>query len=182
MDYARAMGALSNFVGMVASSVALVDALADRARERTDGPVVAAGLSLGGFVANCHRACHDTLDRYAPMLAGAAFDDLFLASAYRKLVAESARERPAVLRDRLNFEAEYRAVDADDVDPLLARYDRIVEFGRQKRCYEGRAVAVAEKGHTTAALATDILRAHVQSAVETAASDGRADREREDGD
>ncbi|PCR88972.1 hypothetical protein [Natrinema ejinorense] len=163
--YARAMGDLGNFVGMLAASAALVEALAADAGQRTDGPVVASGISLGGWAINLHRVCFESVDRYVPIFAGAALGDLFVSSSYRKLAAESARGRPDRLREILDFEDSFRTVDAADCDPLLARYDRIVEFDRQRPSYEGLPLSTLEKGHVTGSLATAALREHVVSAL-----------------
>lgn len=163
--YARAMGDLENFVGMLAASAALVEALAADAGRRTDGPVVASGISLGGWAINLHRVCFESVDRYVPIFAGAALGDLFVSSIYRKLAAESARGRPEQLREILNFENAFRTVDAADCDPLLARHDRIVEFDRQRPSYEGLPLSILENGHVTGSLATAALREHVVSAL-----------------
>jgi hypothetical protein len=48
--------------------------------ERSDALVVLVGTSLGGFAANLHRTCFGTADRYVPLLAGAAFGQLFVSS------------------------------------------------------------------------------------------------------
>lgn len=161
MEYARAMGDLQNFVGMLAASTRLIDALVARASDRTDAPVVASGISLGGWACNLHRACFDTADHYVPLFAGAALDDLFVSSAYRHLTAASARNRPETLRETLNFEAEFSAVDTENCTPLLARYDRIIEFERQRSCYAGLPLSVLNRGHVTGSLATEALRTHV---------------------
>ncbi len=161
MDYARAMGELENFVGMLATSAGLVEALATRASERTGSPVFASGISLGGWAVNLHRTCFDSVDRYLPIFAGAALGEMFVSSAYRKLTAESARRRPERLRDVLDFEAEFTAVEADDCLPLLARYDRIIEHDRQRPSYEGLSPTVLNKGHVTGSVATGALREHI---------------------
>ncbi|WP_254769128.1 hypothetical protein [Salinilacihabitans rarus] len=163
--YARAMGDLENFVGMVAASAALVEAVAADARERTDAPVVASGISLGGWAVNLHRVCFDSVDRYVPIFAGAALGDLFVSSIYRKMAAERVRERPERLREVLDFAEPFRAVDAADCEPLLARYDRIIEFDRQRPSYAGLALSVLEKGHVTGSLASGALREHVVDAL-----------------
>ncbi|MCU4802724.1 hypothetical protein OB920_20390 [Halobacteria archaeon HArc-gm2] len=169
-EYARALGDLGNFVGMCASSAALFEAIRADLADRSEAPVVLAGVSLGGFAANLHRACFGTADRYVPLLAGAAFGELFVSSVYRHLVADSALCRPDRLRDVLDFTDEFRAVEADDCAPLLGRYDRIVEYDVQRSCYEGFPVAVIEKGHVTGALAADLLRRHLLDAVRDAES------------
>ncbi|MFC7193828.1 hypothetical protein ACFQL4_02840 [Halosimplex aquaticum] len=89
-DYVDAMSDLANFVGMVASSTALMEAIRAGATDRTDGPVILSGTSLGGFAATLHRAVYGTADRYVPLLAGAAFGELFVSSVYRHVAAESA--------------------------------------------------------------------------------------------
>jgi hypothetical protein len=164
-DYVEAMGELENFVGMLAASTALVEALTERLREAGCPAVLASGISLGGWVVNLHRAYYGSLDRYVPIFAGARLDDLFVSSVYRKLVANSARDRPERLADALDFGQDFVAVEADDCDPLLARYDRIIEFETQRPCYDGFGVDILEKGHITGSLATDALRAHIRRSV-----------------
>ena len=171
MDYARAMGDLENFVGMLAASVGLVDALGRRASERTGSPILASGISLGGWVVNLHRACFDTVDRYVPIFAGAALGEMFVSSVYRKMTAEPAQRRPDHLREILDFEAEFTTAGADDCFPLLARYDRIVEYDRQRPSYEGMSLSVLDKGHVTGSLATDGLREHILSVLSACDTD-----------
>jgi hypothetical protein len=163
------MGDLENFVGMLGASVGLLDALSRRARELTDGgPVVVSGISLGGWVVNLHRACFDSADRYVPMLAGTALGATFTSSVYRKLTAASARRRPERLREVLDFEDAFAVVEADDCEPLLARYDRIVEYDRQRPGYGGMSATVLDKGHVSGSLATGTLRNHVLGALSEA--------------
>ncbi|WP_436926068.1 hypothetical protein [Halosimplex amylolyticum] len=161
MDYARAMGELENFVGMLAASAALIDALATQASDRTSSPVLASGISLGGWAVNLHRACFDTVHRYVPIFAGAALGEMFVSSVYRKMTAGPAQRRPDHLREVLDFEEEFRDVEAANCVPLLARYDRIIEYDRQRPAYAGMSLSVLEKGHVTGSLATDRLREHV---------------------
>jgi hypothetical protein len=171
VDYARAMGDLENFVGMLAASVGLIDALVSRASDRTGSPVLASGISLGGWAVNLHRACFDTVDRYVPILAGAALGEMFVSSVYRKMTAGPARRRPDLLREVLDFEPEFTAVGADDCAPLLARYDRIIEYDRQRPAYEGMSPSVLNRGHVTGSLATDRLREHVLGVLSAADTD-----------
>lgn len=161
VEYARAMGDLENFVGMLAASAGLVEALAIRVGDRSAQPVLAAGISLGGFVTNVHRACFDHVDAYIPIFAGAALADLFVSSAYRALVADSARRQSARLRETLDFVDSFTAVDDTDCYPLLARHDQFVAFDRQRPSYDGLPLSVLDKGHVTGSLATSALRDHV---------------------
>lgn len=165
MDYARAMGDLENFVGMLAASVALIDALATQASDRTNSPVLASGISLGGWAVNLHRACFDTVDRYAPIFAGASLGEMFVSSIYRKMTAELARRRPDHLREVLDFEEEFRAVEAANCAPLLARHDRIIEYACQRSAYAKMSLSVLDTGHITGSLATARLREHVLDAL-----------------
>jgi hypothetical protein len=176
MDYARAMGDLDNFVGMLAASVGLVDALAAQASDRTSSPVLASGVSLGGWAVNLHRACFDTVDQYIPIFAGAALGEMFVSSVYRKMIAGLAQRRSEHLREVLDFEEEFRAVETANCAPLLARYDRIIEYDRQHSAYAGMSLSVLDKGHVTGSLATDRLREHVLRVL-SACDTGRAGRE-----
>ncbi|MFB6130061.1 MAG: hypothetical protein ABEJ28_04465 [Salinigranum sp.] len=164
-EYARAMGELTNFAGMLATSTAIVDALTTALRERGCPTVLVSGISLGGWVTNLHRAFVGGADRYVPIFAGAALGEVFATSTYRRMTGESARARPRRLRETLNFERVFVESGAD-CSPLLARYDRIVEFETQRPCYRGTPLAVIEKGHVTGSLATAALRDHLRTAVE----------------
>lgn len=164
--YVRSMGDLSNFTAMLASSAALTEALVERLHDRA-APVVVAGISLGGYVTALHRAVHGTADRYAPLCAGARPGEMFVSSAYRRMVADRALARPDHLRDRLDFDEAFGTADAP-CDPLLARHDRIVEFDVQRPAFEGHDLAVLEKSHVTGALATNQLREHVLASVRRA--------------
>jgi hypothetical protein len=44
---------------------------------------------------------------------------------------------------------------------LLARYDRIIEYDRQRPAYERMPLSVLDKGHVTGSIATDRLREHI---------------------
>jgi hypothetical protein len=89
--YMEEITRLERFVAMLAVSVQMVEALQAWSRAQGSPRVMVAGISLGGWVTNLHRAYRNTADVYAPMLAGAALDELFLSSAYRRLTGEAAR-------------------------------------------------------------------------------------------
>jgi hypothetical protein len=71
------------------------------------------------------------------------------------------QRRPSRVRDLLNFEAAFRAVESGDCTPLLGRYDRIIEYDRQHSSYTGMPLSVLNRGHVTGALASATLRQHV---------------------
>ncbi|ELY61659.1 hypothetical protein [Natronococcus jeotgali] len=164
-EYIRAMGDLEHFVGMLATSAALIEALADRLRETGCPAILAAGISLGGWAVNLHRAYCEGVNRYVPMFAGARLGEMFVSSIYRKLAAEPALTDPEALCNVLDFEDRFTDADSDDCDPLLARYDRIIEFEKQRSAYDGIDIAVLEKGHLTGSLATAALRTHIQRSI-----------------
>jgi hypothetical protein len=159
--YLRAMADLERFVAMLATSVAVMDHLVHRLHAVGCDRVVLAGLSLGGWAVNLHRAHRDTADAYVPIFAGAALAEVFLASAYRRLTGRRALHDPSALRATLNFEERFAAVTTRNVFPLLARYDQYVAFDRQRGAYGNHPVAVMDKGHVTGGLDAAVLRAHV---------------------
>jgi len=55
----------------------------------------------------------------------------------------------------------FRVVESAGCAPLLGRYDRIIEYDRQRPAYAELSPSVLEKGHVTGSLATDRLREHV---------------------
>lgn len=166
-DYARAMGDLGNFTAMLAVLVASAEGLIGHLRAGGGGAVLLAGISLGGWATNLHAAHFGGADRYAPLLAGTALAELFLDSSYRRMTAAGALERPDVLRDVLNFEADFAAqAPTERVHPLLARHDQFICLDRQTASYGGVPVTVIERGHVTAAASPGLLRTHLEHALE----------------
>lgn len=161
-DYARSMGDLANFTGMLASLVVLVEELVTMLRKAGSGPVVVSGISLGGWAVNLHAGCFGTADRYLPLLAGAALDDLFLRSRYRCLTAAPALEQPGLMEEVLNFEDSFRDAPADRVFPLLGRHDQFIRHDPQVRSYGKVRVETIERGHVTAAASPALLRHHIR--------------------
>lgn len=148
---------LENFASMLMASVRLIEALQAWSRAQGSTSILVSGVSLGGWVTNLHRAYYNSADVYLPMLAGAALDEVFLSSAYRRLTGDLALRDPEAVRRTLNFEDAYRAVESANVFPLLARHDAIIVCERQQQAYTH--VTTIDKGHTTAVLAAGALRA-----------------------
>ena len=90
---------------------------------------------------------------------------MFVASVYRHMTADAALRHPSRIRDVLDFEDAFRAIEADDCTPLLGRYDRIIEYERQRPSYTGMSLSVLNRGHVTGALAAATLREHVLEAI-----------------
>lgn len=170
-EYARAMGALGNFTAMIAAMVVLADALVGSLREQGSGPIVITGISLGGWATNLHAARYGTADAYIPLLAGAALDDLFLRSSYRRMAAASALGRPDRIETVLNFEAAFRGAPGERVFPLLARHDQFIRYEPQRRSYGDIPVTTIDRGHVTAAGSPGLLREHVRRFMPGAESD-----------
>ena len=179
-DYIQAMGDLANYVGMLAVSTALVDALAARIKEETSAPVYVVGISLGGWVANLHRAFYNRhVDLYIPMIAGARLDQVFTASAYRRMTDPGAHEKKNHLQNVLDFEKEFKSIQDNNCRPLLARYDTMIELKTQKSAYEGMDLVVMNRGHFTGIMAVQDHRAHIARSVEIHASAHWTDREKQ---
>lgn len=153
----------SNLMAMLAVPVELVEQVVD---QLGDSRVIVAGLSLGGFVANLHRAFHDTADEYVPLLAGTLYSDVVLDGAFKYVTAERAKSNPRTVRELVDFEERFREASTE-VRPLLARYDANVRLEPQRRAYGDASVETIEKGHLTGTMATDALREHVLSGLRT---------------
>lgn len=89
---------------------------------------------------------------------------MFVSSVYHYMTADAAWSQPSQLRQVLDFEDAFQAVDADDCAPLLGRYDRIIDYDRQRPSYTGMSLAVLNRGHVTGALAAATLREHILEA------------------
>lgn len=164
-EYVNAMGSVSNFVGMLATSAAIFEGIHAHLREWGCEPLIASGTSLGGWVVNLHRAFYGGFDHYVPLLAGVNLPSTFTSSVYRKLVASHSPSERDVLVDKLDFQDAFVAVDEEDCSPLLARYDRIIEFDAERSSYAGMNVGVIDKGHVTGGLAIDRLRSHIDRSI-----------------
>ncbi|WP_411968938.1 hypothetical protein [Haloferax sp. YSSS75] len=158
-EYARKMGELSNFAAMLATSVATIDGIVDQLED--SGPVAVAGVSLGGWVTNLHRAYEGTADVYVPMLAGADLGKLFTQSAYRRLLGRAGRENPTAVEQTLDFGEDLRENGTGTVYPLLARHDQYIEYELQRLAYDESDLLVVDRGHITATLNSTPLREHL---------------------
>lgn len=165
-DYIKALGRMDNYVGMLATTTALIDALALALSENKNPKILAIGISLGGWVVNLHRAYFNRhIDHYIPMIAAARLDQVFTTSIYRKIVAENALENSELLKDLLDFEEDFISATGDNCTPLLARYDRLVEYEVQKSAYERMPLTVIDKGHFLGMTAIGSFRKQIQEAM-----------------
>jgi hypothetical protein len=165
-EYARVVRDLERFVATLATSVVVVDEVVTQLA--ASAPVFVAGISLGGWVTTLHRTYRNTATGYVPLLAGARLGDLFVDSGYRRLVGGTGAANPDRLRATLNFDDDFQQVTTRNLHPLLARYDQYIVFETEAPTYADYDVTVLEKGHVTATLDTDALRAHVVETVRAA--------------
>ncbi len=165
--YQQKIADLSNFMALLCTSVELIEGVVQKLKEEGyAAPILVSGISLGGWVTNLHRSHHNTADIYAPLLAGAALDDLFTRSIYRKMAGKAGRESPATLRSTLNFEGDFEKIKDNNVFPLMGRYDQFIRYERQKTCYGNHKIQVIDKGHVTSLLNAGLLRNHLLSLSE----------------
>lgn len=158
-EYQENMTELKKFMNMIATSVKVNEALIRALPEAQ--PLLTCGISLGGWVTNLHRSIYNTSDIYIPLLAGSFLGELFLRSSYKKLTGSNALLHPEQIRKLLNFDNAFSKVTSLNVYPLLAKYDRFIEYDIQQKSYEGIALRTIEAGHVTAAVNAGELRAHV---------------------
>jgi hypothetical protein len=159
-EYTRVAGDLARWMALLAASTAVIDSLVTRHGTESARPTLVTGFSLGGWVANLHRAFHGTAGLYVPMLAGAHLGRQMFDSSYRAMVSRAARADADRLRPLLDFDARFRVATAP-VAPLLARHDRFARPQDQLEDYAHGPVEFLETGHVGAALAGPMLRNHV---------------------
>ncbi len=164
LKYAKRMGYLTSFTAMLSVSAKLIDFLVDYLKSTGKGPVIVSGVSLGGVVANLHRSYFNTADIYIPLCAGASLSDVFMTSGYKR-VAKIVLDQKEIVNEKLDFEKDFRSVNSDNVFPLLAKYDQLFHFERQKESYDGHPVTVLDKGHWTAAFSSKLLRKHIFNTI-----------------
>lgn len=164
-SFTRGTESLGNVLTMQAVSVSLLEALRERIHNQVGTPVLVSGISLGGFVTNLHHIHCGTADRYLPLLAGLAEEDVFLNSSYRRGVSKLALNQEEFVTDRLNFESEFAETDPSGVHPMLAQYDTVVRYPIQVSSYNGRPIETIEGGHLTGSVATSRIRDHIDRFV-----------------
>ena len=160
-EYQEKMLHLGNFMAMISVSVKLNESIISSLRLKSIDPIITCGISLGGWVTNLHRCYYNSSTAYVPLLAGAYLGELFLESKYRKLASEQALQCPDKLRQLLNFNDDFSRVTSRNVYPLMAIYDRYIEYNIQKNSFEGHPVETIEAGHVTGSLNTLALRDHI---------------------
>ncbi|UMZ74333.1 hypothetical protein [Natranaerofaba carboxydovora] len=164
-DFQHGIRSLENIITMLSVSVCLIETLACYFEEKNVKKTLVAGTSLGGFITNLHHIHYNSAKLYTPLLAGVAMDDVFLRSVYSEAVSEEAKQKPELIESVLNFERGFARRDNSNVFPLLARYDELIRYERQKDSYGGLKVTTIEKGHTTGALSYKQLREHIFSCI-----------------
>ncbi len=160
-EFSEGLATLSNFVMMMAVSVALIEQVVEHIKKESDQKVLVAGSSLGGFITNLHHIYFHSADVYTPLIAGTAIDDAFLNSVYSKSVSEKAKSQPEKFGKIMNFKHDFATVSHQNVFPLLARHDAIIRYDVQKKSYGACPVETFEKGHATGALSYKVLRNHM---------------------
>ena len=161
-EYLSGAARLDRWSFLLAASVQLTEHLVQQLRASDSAWIVCAGISLGGWITNLHHSYFDTCDAYSPIFAGAALDDLFIDTVYRKLLASSAQGAHERFRAALNFEADFTARGNANVFPVMARFDQFIRFDRQSGIYRPKQMTVLERGHTTGAVAYARIGAHLQ--------------------
>ncbi len=165
-EYIKALGHLKNYVGMLATTAAIVNALAEKLKKEGCPSVFVAGFSLGGWVANLHRAFHGkNVDCYIPICAGTRPSAVFVSSEYRKLTSEAARAKPDLLQEKLDFDEQFMANKTKNCYPLMFRFDLLTELESQMPAYRGMKVKILEKGHFTGQQAIGEFREHIQNVI-----------------
>jgi hypothetical protein len=134
---------------------------------RMKAPIVLSGISLGGWVVNLYRSFNNTARMYIPLLVGAAWGEVFVTSDYRRMTGRIALENPDIVRQTLNFVADFERVTDENEFPLLARYDRYIQYDVQKTCYGNKTIAIIENRHITSALNGGAIRKHILKVIKT---------------
>lgn len=159
--FVRSIARLENYTAMLATSAVLIEALVQQCKRLGAGPVLVAGISLGGFVTNIHHTYFNSADVYAPLLAGPLIEDVFLGSVYRKLVAAEALADAQAVVKGLSFAADFKQGKHTNLHPLLGRYDQYIRYEAQTAVYGNVPITTLEKGHVTGALAYTDLQQHL---------------------
>jgi hypothetical protein len=156
---------LAAHLAMQAVSVAATEQLL-RASRVAQAPLrIVAGYGQGGFVTNRHHMIHDSADLYIPLMAGTAEAELFLAGLPS---SPRAKRQPEQLRDRLNFDEDWRERDHRNVFPVLGSADSVNLFTPQARSYDKTPIEVWPVSHTVGEETAERIRAKILRHVDEA--------------
>lgn len=165
-EFMESIAHLSNYTGMLAGSVLLIEGLIEQIRQISNQKIVVTGTSLGGFVTNLHFAYYNTADLYKPMLAGARIGDVFVNSAYSKMTSDNGKANAETLCDVLDFWNDVRDKNQDNLFPLLAKYDQLIKYDVHRVDFEAEHVTIIPYGHSSGAAKFKILRQHILNGLD----------------
>lgn len=152
---------LSSYTMMLAASVLMVEQIIKNLRLTSDSRIIVTGTSLGGFVTNLHYTYYNSADRYVPLLAGARIGDALMDSAYSNVMSEYGKSKSKDVIEILNFDQDFRKRNQNNLFPLLASHDQIVEFSVQSQDYDKTKIESIPFGHSTGATRYELLRKHI---------------------
>ncbi len=154
-EFVAASSTLSRFLSILAVSTRVTEKLVQAARRSGSQTIEVAGISNGGFVANLHHTFYNSATYYVPVVAGTAYDRVFLDT----LKADSLPlKHPEILRKHLNFADKWNKTDHKNVFPILGRYDGACILQVQGPSYGNLKVEIWDTGHITTATSVRALR------------------------
>ncbi len=159
--YQQKMTELNHFMSMVAVSVRITEWIIRQFRRRSQAAILVTGISLGGWVANLHRAYYNSAQAYIPIMAGAKLAEVFVSSRYRRLSGKNVLKNPEAVRQKLNFFQKFRQVTTSNLYPMLARHDQYIEYYVQKPVYNGFPLRTIDTGHVTGTMRAYHSREHI---------------------
>lgn len=164
--YFQKVGDLDNFIALLSVQAKVTDKVAMQFRSRSKKAVIVAGIGLGGWITNIHRAYFNTAQAYIPILAGTRLDEMFITSGFKMLCSKDAQKEKTLLKERLNFFSKFRRVTTFNLYPMMALHDNLSEFKVQKSAYNGFPLRVVEEGHISAILKPSLSRDHILEVLE----------------
>ena len=166
-EFNTASADLTAFTSMVMTSVALIENLVQQFTAEKKIPVYVCGVKLGGWVANLHHAYFNTAKAYLPVMAGAGFGDIFFDSSFSSSVSSLAKRAHQKVRRILNFDDLFMSTgNHGNIYPLLAKFDKVSNYYRQKTCYGDIPIALMNKGHFSGASSYAEIRNHIFRSIE----------------
>ena len=159
----------NNYVAMIASVVALSEALIQMPELSRASCKIVAGYSLGGFVSGRHHLHYNSADAYVPFVSGTAHAEIFLTTVK---AAALARKRPEVLRTRLNYTEAWARHDNSNVYPVLGLYDQLNRLSVQGPSYGDMPYELWNGGHLHGAKHPHLIREKILSVISDIRSGG----------
>ncbi|MDA3963834.1 MAG: hypothetical protein PF961_23845 [Planctomycetota bacterium] len=171
--YVQQLSSCDGAAALLGSSVAAIEAV----RRQWPGPVLVAGLSLGGMVVAAHARRYGrharATTRWACFIAGPDSYSALADSVFARLTDRRTRRDPGFAAKMSLASCPLDPAVARRVHPLLGQWDQVHRLRAQTAAWraEGVRPRVAPRAHIGLAMSGPIIAAHLRAVIDALVTD-----------